>query len=371
MAAEHRTVIRIPLLLAFAGTTLLWVAIYIAGVSNPLSIEYIPEMPLASTTPPIPVLDILAYNKKMVELAGYGTTTAQTGIIATSSAWLATTTSISSPKHRWPVATVYPAGGAILPFSRIVAYYGNFESTAMGILGQYPADEMIGRLEDVADEWRAADPATPVIPALDYIAVVAQGGAGADGKYRLRMPDSEIEKALDLAKEIHGLVFLDVQPGLSDLPSEVPLLEKYLALPDVELAIDPEFSMKTGARPDTVIGTMSADDVNFAAGYLATIVRKYDLPPKILVVHRFTKNMLTGYSAIQPLPEVEIVVSMDGWSTPERKIGTYNQVVLPEPVQFAGIKLFYKNDSLPPSTGLLTPAQILALKPRPIFVEYQ
>src|SRR5580704_8653930 len=48
---------------------------------------------------------------------------------------------------RWPVRTAYPNVGAILPFKRIVAYYGNLYSKQMGVLGEYPPKEMLQRLE--------------------------------------------------------------------------------------------------------------------------------------------------------------------------------------------------------------------------------
>ncbi len=325
----------------------------------------------ASSTPPAPVLNILAYNQKMVALAGYGTTTLDTGISATSSAWTAASSSISSPIHPWPVSTVYPEGGALLPFNRIVAYYGNFDSTSMGILGQYPPQEMISKLQDVVGEWQAADPTTPVIPALDYIAVVAEGSPGPDGKYRARMPADQIEQAITLADQMHGLVFLDVQVAWSNLQTEVPLLEEYLKLPEVELAIDPEFALQPGQKPGVVNGTFDASDINYVANYLATIVRENNIPPKILMIHRWTEHMVTNSQNIKPLPEVQIVMNMDGWSTPTRKISVYDQIIYDYPVQFSGIKLFYKNDALPPSPGLMTPTQVLSLKPAPVFVEYQ
>lgn len=325
----------------------------------------------APVAPPQPVLDFFAYNKKMLAIANYGTTTAETGISATSTLWTATTTSISSPKNSWPVSTVYPNVGALLPFNRIVAYYGNFYSKAMGILGEYPPEEMISKLEDTVAQWRVADAETPVIPALDYIAVTAQKSAGDDGKYRLRMPADQIEKAISLTKSINGLLFLDVQVGLSDLQTEIPLLEPYLRLPFVQLAIDPEFSMKTGAKPGTVIGTFSSADINYAATYLAKIVREHNLPPKILVIHRFTEEMVTDYKDIKPLPEVQIVIHMDGWGDPKTKSSVYTWVVQDEPVQFAGIKIFYKHDARPPSPGLMTPADMLKLKPQPVFIQYQ
>jgi hypothetical protein len=230
---------------------------------------------------------------------------------------------------------------------------------------------MIQRLKGVISQWQAADPSTPVIPAIDYIAVTAQGSAGKDGKYRLRMPDSQIDEALSLASQVHGIVILDVQVGLSTVQTEVPLLSTYLAMPNVHLALDPEFAMHDGAKPGTVIGSLDASDINWASNYLATLVQQNHLPPKILVIHRFTEEMVTNYKKIAPLPEVQVVMDMDGWGSQAKKIGTYSRVIYPEPVQFTGFKLFYKNDLLPPSTGMLTPAQVLKLTPQPSFIQYQ
>jgi hypothetical protein len=185
------------------------------------------------------------------------------------------------------------------------------------------------------------------------------------------MPDDQIEHALSMASSVNGLLILDVQVGKSTLQQELPMLEKYLKMPQVELAIDPEFSMKYGNPPGTVIGTFDAADINYAAQYLAGLVRDNYLPPKILIVHRFTQDMVTNYKKIQPLREVEIVMDMDGWGSQAKKEQTYNAVIYSEPVQFTGIKLFYKNDLKPPSTGMLTPAQILSLTPAPIYIQYQ
>jgi hypothetical protein len=314
---------------------------------------------------PVPQLDKGAYDAKMIAIANLGTSTS-----ATTTATHATS-SVQTKPRLWPAQTVYPNAGALLPFNRIVAYYGNFYSKQMGVLGQYPADVMLKKLQGEVAKWQTADPSTPVIPAIDYIAVTAQASAGADGKYRARMPDSQIDHAIDLANQIHGIVILDVQVGLSNLHSELPALEKYLKMPQVHLAIDPEFSMKTGAKPGTAIGSFSATDINYAAGYLAKLVSENNLPPKILIIHRFTEPMVTHYKDIKPLPEVQIVMDMDGWGSPIRKIGTYQAFIYPEPVQFAGFKLFYKNDLKPPSTRLLTPAELLKLKPQPIFIQYQ
>ena len=264
----------------------------------------------------------------------------------------------------------YPAIGAILPFKRVVAYYGNFYSKRMGILGELPEEEMLAKLKTEIEKWELADSLTPVMPAIHYIAVTAQRDPGKEKKYRQRMPKTQIEKALNMAKKIDAIVFLDVQVGLSTLEEELPLLDSFLAMPHVHLGIDPEFSMKTGARPGKKIGSFDAREVNYAAGYLAELVKRYKLPPKILVVHRFTGPMLTNYQDIKLLPEVQIVVEMDGWGGKAKKKGTYRLVIHPEPVQFSGFKIFYKHDTKL-GKNEMQPEEVLQLVPKPIYIQYQ
>lgn len=311
--------------------------------------------------------------------AGTTASAAASGTSSSSKAAIASSTKAAKDLARlypnfglWPAKNkAYPLAGAILPFKRIVAYYGNLYSKNMGVLGQYDPDEVLRRLQAQVKEWQIADPATPVQPALHYIAVVAQGSAGKDGKYRARMPDEQIEKVLAMAKKINAIVFLDVQVALSDLPHELPPLEKYLVMPNVHLGIDPEFSMKTGKKPGTVIGTMDATDINYAASYLAGLVKKNSLPPKILTFYRFTQNMVTNYQNIKTLPEVQLVLAMDGWGGSAHKVSAYNSFVNPYPIQFTGFKLFYKNDLKNPGTSLMKPADVLKLTPSPIYIQYQ
>jgi len=271
---------------------------------------------------------------------------------------------------RWPVKHAYPLPGAILPFKTIVAYYGNLYSKQMGILGELPRNEMLNHLQKKAEEWQQADSAIEVQPALHYIAVTAQSAPGKGGKYRLRMPFHQIDSVLSMAKQINAIVFLDIQVGLSTLQEEIPQLKKYLSMPEVHLGIDPEFSMKGGEVPGKVIGSFDAADINYAADYLAQLVKENNLPPKILVVHRFTQAMVKQYTQIKTRPEVQLVMHMDGWGHPAKKKNTYRQYIYKEPVQFAGFKVFYKND-LKNEGRLLTPQELLALTPRPVYIQYQ
>ena len=295
------------------------------------------------------LVDSAEYNQKLVQLANGDTT----GL--------------------WPVKNQpLPLYGAILPKNRIIAYYGNLYSKKMGALGEYSPKEMWSKLNAEVKAWETADPTTPVIPALHYIAVVAQGDAGKDGKYRFRMPEKQIDSVFTISRMQPGtLVFLDIQIALSSIQDELPILEKYLKLPNVHLGIDPEFSMKDGSKPGKRIGTYDAKDINYCSEYLAKLVKENNLPPKIFVIHRFTQGMITNYKNIKLHPEVQIVIDMDGWGEPELKKGTHRHFVYKEPIQFTGFKLFYKNDLKKAPNRLMTPEELLKLRPQPSYIQYQ
>ena len=277
-------------------------------------------------------------------------------------------------KMGWPVRTPALLPGAILPCHRIVAYYGNPFSRRMGVLGEYPYPDMIKRFQAAVAMWNAADPGHPVQPALQLISVVAQGAPGDDGMYRLRMPASLIDKVYGWARQEHALFIMDVQVGKSTVQAELPRLEPYLKNPDVMLAIDPEFSMHyqaDGSKPGQKIGVMSAADINFASGLLEQIVQKYHLPPKILIVHRFTRRMVQNSRDIRLRPDVQIVVNMDGWGAEWLKRDSYHDYIIEEPVEYTGFKIFYHNDVRKAGWSLMTPAQVLQFRPYPLYIQYQ
>lgn len=271
---------------------------------------------------------------------------------------------------RWPPMASLPKEGSLLPYNRIVAFYGNFYSKKMGVLGALPAEQMINQMDLELERWKKADSLSPVVPAIHYIAVTAQKNPGSDGKYRLRMPFHQIDKALALTNKVNGIVIIDVQVGLSTLQQELPLLDSFLKLPRFHLGIDPEYSMKQGSAPGTSVGYFDASDINYASAHLAALVSKHKLPPKLLIIHRFTTGMVTHYDKIVTRPEVQIVMNMDGFGFPELKKNSYYHAIFKEPVQFAGFKLFYKNDTLN-GTRMMKPEEILKLIPQPVYIQYQ
>ena len=274
-------------------------------------------------------------------------------------------------QHGWPVKTPPILPGSILPGKRIVAYYGNQRSKKMGVLGEYPKDEMLRRLKVEVAKWEKADPSLPVQPALHLVAVVAQGEPGKSGKYRMIHPDALVNEVYGWAKEVNGILFIDIQTGHSDLRTILPRFEWILKNPDVHLGMDPEFNLiKSGNIPSKKIGTYDAADINYAAGYLAELVKKYNLPPKVLIVHRFTRNMVTNAEQVKLRPEVQIVMNMDGWGAPWLKRDSYRDYIVAHPVEYTGFKLFYHNDTKK-GDPLMTPQDVLKLNPKPLYIQYQ
>jgi len=294
----------------------------------------------------ISALDTADYDKRMVALSNNDTT------------------------GRWPVKAPYPLPGALLPYNRIIAFYGNLHSKRMGVLGEYPKAEMIEKLQGEVAKWQAADSTMKTIPAFHYIAVTAQPAPGKANRYNARMAFKQIDTLLSWAKPINALVFLDIQVGHSTVKEEVSQLVDYLALPNVHLGIDPEFSMKNGEIPGKKIGTFSADDINDAIDILAKIVREKKLAPKVLVVHRFTQGMVTDYKRIKTCPEVQIVMDMDGFGSKILKKSSYLRYIYREPVQFTGFKLFYKNDNWN-DWKMYTPEELLKFTPKPVYIQFQ
>ena len=267
---------------------------------------------------------------------------------------------------RWPVKGPDPLPGALLPDHLIVAFYGNPKSQKMGILGQLPPESMLPRLEAAATEWAKVERGRKVLPALHMVVTVAQGKPGKSGKYRLRQPDELIEKVLSWAEDRRWIVFLDVQIGGSSVAAELSRLVKYLERPYVHLALDPEYAMQPGGVPGKRVGSLDAAQVNEAVELLTTIVDRQNIPPKVLVVHRFTQGMLTNYRQIKLDQRVQVVMNMDGFGPPRIKEDAYKSFIALEPVQFTGFKLFYKKDR-----PMMPPERVLGLTPKPVYIQYQ
>ncbi|HLH23807.1 MAG TPA: hypothetical protein VK066_14890 [Chloroflexota bacterium] len=271
----------------------------------------------------------------------------------------ATATPAATPTPEPP-----PTPVPVLATRRLVTYYGNPYTDALGVLGEQPRDRMIARLRQQATAYQADG--RPVQPALHLIATVAQAASGDDGMYRFRMPPEMIDEWANLAEENGFLLILDVQVGRSSVQEEVEVLRPFLEREHVHLALDPEFAMSATTMPGRQIGSIAAEDINWAINYLADIAVTHRFENRVLIVHQFTDDMIQHKDAIELNDFVDLAVMMDGFGGPTLKISQYRRYITDDPLEYAGIKLFYKQDH-----PLMSPADVLALDPVPDVVTYQ
>lgn len=257
-------------------------------------------------------------------------------------------------------------GGAktILPEHRVVAYYGAPGDDNLGILGIGNPNAVGLKLNRQARRY--VTPTKPVMPAMELIAVVSTSSPGDDGKHRLRQADAVIRRYLTAARRANAILILDIQPGRASFLDEAKRLRRWLEEPDVSLALDPEWHVKDNEVPGQVIGSVTAGEINAVSAWLSDLVREKGLPEKLLIIHQFTDDMIQDRRAVHTRPNLDMVLNADGFGTPELKRGTYSRITKGRGHFFIGFKLFFVED-----TGLMSPRDVLALRPVPLVVVYE
>jgi hypothetical protein len=264
-----------------------------------------------------------------------------------------------------PPAAELPRGGRrILPTHRVVAFYGAPQDEQLGALGVGTPERAARRLERQARGYRGGG--RPVLPAFELIATVASSSPGDGGSYSTRQSARTIRRYLEAARRHRALLILDIQPGRRPFMEEVRALRRFLEEPDVSLALDPEWSLDPGQVPGQQIGSTDAETVNRVSRYLSGIVRRRNLPQKLLVVHRFTRDMIERDDRLERHPGVALTVNVDGFADQANKTAKYREFTRGRRDRFHGFKLFYRED-----TNLMSHGQVLRLRPRPDLVVYE
>jgi len=257
-----------------------------------------------------------------------------------------------------------PRGGRIIfPAYRVVAFYGAADTPAMGVLGQDSPDHQALRLAKQAQAY--AGLGRPILPAFELIATVASYAPG-DGSYSLSSGDETIARYLAAARRAKALLVLDIQPGRGEFMPQVKRLTRFLAQPDVGLALDPEWKMGPDEIPAQELGHTDAATINEVSAYLDDIVRRHDLPQKLLIVHEFTPYMVVNKSQVVHRRGLAITFHVDGFGSRAVKIAVYNSLSKSSPRYFRGIKLFYQQD-----IDMFSAREVVSLKPSPDLVTYQ
>lgn len=292
--------------------------------------------------------------------------------VATSGAQAETSTSLDAPIDAAAQATAPavridpPSPGAYRPDRLYVALYGHPGSMVLGALGEQGVDASVHRAGAVASAYVGFG--RVAVPAFEIIATVASSSAGTDGDYSNEFSPSKFTPWIDAAGERGMHVILDLQSGRATFPSQAREIEPLLRNPHVSLALDPEWRVGPGERPGGGhIGSVDAAEVNETIDFLDALIRRHDLPPKMLVVHQFTPSMVTNKAAIRGTSNVQVVFQMDGFGSLALKHASWNRMVSDLPVgALTGWKNFYDEDRPTP-----TPAQSLAVSPTPIYISYQ
>lgn len=250
--------------------------------------------------------------------------------------------------------------------NRLVAYYGHPSTGLMGVLGEYQPDELMDRLKEQTAEYSKLDPDRPAVPTIELIASVAQPVPGSDGLYVTQTPKKDIQTYVDLTRKNDALLLLDVQLGRATVMQEVKLLEPYLKLPNVHLAIDTEYSVEDGEVPGQDLGEVDGPEIQEAVRYLDDLVEREDIPDKLLMIHQFEDGIVTNKQEIKPTKNVQVALHADGFGGADAKAVKYELLVRDQPIQYGGFKVFYKQDE-----PVLAPRDVLRLDPAPAVVTYQ
>lgn len=303
-------------------------------------------------------------------------------------------TSLSALGNHKPTATPTPKPfdpnvGAILPTHRVVAFYAIPNAESTGPAYQLTPD-MLNNLKQQGAAYQQIDPKHPVQLGIDLVASVPDGIPGPEGFYSHHLDPDTIQSYIDFCQQNGLILFLDLNFGLAPIMDEVnfflPYLEKYSF---VEMAVDPEWMFpRHDGIPGINLSNVRASDLNPIIQAVAAIPMKYHVPRKILLIHQYRgdgdglqdpydpgqaeiadKRNLLFDSRVDVVIHVDSVGGYDGDQAD--KTQEYNMWVGQDMKQFhnflyGGFKLFYHIEA----QTLMTPEQVLALKPAPMVVSY-
>ncbi|KAA9159322.1 hypothetical protein FPZ12_020690 [Amycolatopsis acidicola] len=273
-----------------------------------------------------------------------------------------------------------PAARADLPTSTtnpdLVRETSYGDSLRVGFCGA-PRSPALGRMTGDLDAAGAAlqrqlaayGPETQ--PVVELIATAVQSAPGPDGMYRTRADDSTVQRYLDEARKLKGLLLVNIQPGHADFLDEVRAYERWLTEPDVGIALDPEWAVDPGVKPGQKYGHVDGAKLDEVSRFLSDLVTRHGIPTKMLAYHQVAASVVRSEDDLVPHPGVYPVKIVDGIGSRELKTETWNVVMRSKPGHVAaGFKLFYDEDTRK-GGKLMQPDEVMALRPKPTYVVYE
>jgi hypothetical protein len=256
---------------------------------------------------------------------------------------------------------------SLIQSNQLILYYGFPGAKEMGILGEYPLEEIAARLQKVAAAYDKLNGDKGVIPAFHIIF----GTVWPKGEIGIIQP-GKLQKYIDYAEKNGFLVFLDHQLGKYSVESAISVMLPYLKYKSVHLAIDPEWHTSV---PGEKLGQINGADVNIAQQLMQGYMEKNGIPgKKILVVHQFNYTMIRGRELVKAdFPRIDLIHNADGFGSPAVKLDSYKMNSQATNMPHKGFKLFYSNPwrSWGFDKPLMTPEQVMCLEPQPVLIMYQ
>ena len=255
----------------------------------------------------------------------------------------------------------------LLANNTVVAFYGHPFSQKMGILGLYSKEEIASRVKTYARYYDEVNGPDGAIPA--YYIIYGTCWPGGEIGF---LKDSVLEDYINYAQSQGMLVFVDHQIGKYSVKASMERILPFLKYPNVHLAIDPEWRTLT---PMKEIGSITAEELNQAQQIMQDYIIANNIPGiRMLVVHQFHEKMILNRDRVRAnLDRVLLVHTADGFGSPALKKSTYSLNSKAENMPVKGFKLFFKSDF--PLAGwdnpILSPAEVMALDPRPGLIIYQ
>ena len=248
----------------------------------------------------------------------------------------------------------------------MVALYGSPLSPDLGVLGLFPPDEAARRLIEEAGIYDNLNGDRRVTPAIDLIYSQAQNEPTENGLYLRSLDDASVQTYINLAEQNNLQLILDLQIGRGNLLDEVRKIERFLVNPRVHVAIDPEYAVGPQGVPLWTPGVITGNEINDVQDYLAWLVAQYQLPPKMLVIHQYMEQTIVNGDATRQVPNVDLVLNMDGIGPPSEKADKYQLFASRPYAVRRSYNVFIRHDD-----PVISEDEIMRLSPQPDMVIYQ
>ena len=249
----------------------------------------------------------------------------------------------------------------------IFALYGKPGAGTMGILGQYKLEDLDAVMEKFVKMYDAVNGSKKIIPALYIIygTVWPKGEIGILNK-------ETTERYIEYAAKKGWYIFLDDQIGKYTVEESMNRILPFLKYDNVHLAIDPEWKTLT---PMETIGSVTADEVNKAQKMMNDFIIKHKLKGRrMFVIHQFRDMMIRNRSMVKTnFERVQLIHCSDGFGPPRLKKQTYSFNAIAKNMPLKSFKLFLPTEVYGAGYDepLMSPKDVMNLKPRPYFIMYQ